>query len=102
MGKYFSLFSLHKWVLIACICIIIGCQSTKPTLSYQDYSHKTQKHIDQICSRLTATHFIVREKKIIVKKKASGELIKLKHYESHLPDGYYYCKQRSLPESHLE
>ena len=85
---------------VGMISLGLGCSSEQPrvfskeTHAYQSHSPRIQKKIDQTCKRLGITHFVIKNRRVILKKQ-TGEAIGLTHYQPVMPDGYYYCRKKS-------
>jgi len=48
------------------------------------------KEAEKICKNIDGSHYIVRDRRVWLKKKDEGE-IELNHYKTILRDGYYFC-----------
>ena len=63
---------------------------------YQFYPNpkNESENVSTICKNTDASHFTVENHKVNFKKKDGG-IIKLKHFKTLLPDGYYLCSLQS-------
>jgi len=60
-----------------------------------DHNSKDEQHkVTSICKKTDASQFIVKNKRVIFKKRGSIN-IELKHFKSLLSDGYYFCTNQS-------
>ena len=66
-----------------------GCSNLQRKL-YVSIPNDVHKQAEKICNKIDGSHFVVRDRIVWLKKKDKSE-IKLKHYKSILPDGYYFC-----------
>ena len=58
--------------------------------TYTKIPDDINQQAEKVCKYIDGSHFVVRERRIWLKKKDDSE-IELKHYKSILPDGYYLC-----------
>ena len=85
----FRLFFCLFCFFIILALITQGCSNLQEKVFTRipDNVHKQAKIV---CNNIDGTHFIVRERRVWLKKKDESE-IELNHYKSILPDGYYFC-----------
>jgi hypothetical protein len=82
------------------LIIISGCSSL-PEKTYDQTPKSFSRQVKIVCLHTDASHFTVRN--LLVRlKKHDGTEIELKHYNSLLPDGYYFCTGQKRNSSILE
>ena len=67
----------------------LGCSNLQEK-AYTKIPDDVHKQAEKVCNNIEGSHFIIRDRKVWLKKKDASE-IELKHYKSILPDGYYFC-----------
>ena len=77
-----------------------GCLSP-PEKTYVNHPQTLRKHADLVCQNTDASHFRVVNQ-IVLLKHMGGMELELKHYNSLLPDGYYFCTQQNRKSSILD
>ena len=85
----FRLFFCFFWIFITLVLITQGCSNLQEK-AYTKIPDNVHKQAEKVCNNIDGTQFVVRDRHIWVKKKDDSE-IKLNHYKSILPDGYYFC-----------
>ena len=97
---YFSLY-LFLFGLTALVLITVpGCSSPSEK-TYVNHRETLRKQADLVCQNTDASHFRIENKLVWLKHKGGREIV-LKHYNSLLPDGYYFCTQQKRTSSILE
>ena len=66
-----------------------GCANLQEK-TYTKIPNDVHQQAEKVCKNIEGSHFIIRDRKVWLKKKDASE-IELKHYKSILPDGYYFC-----------
>ena len=85
-------YTLFFWFLFLFTTLIVfaqGCSNIKEK-KYTKIPNTVHKQALKICNKIDGSHFIVRERRVWLRKIDNTE-IELKHYKSILPDGYYLC-----------
>ncbi|HBL56307.1 MAG TPA: hypothetical protein DDZ36_10675 [Deltaproteobacteria bacterium] len=90
------IFRLSVLLLIA----VSGC-SNFPEKTYVQSPKSFRKQVNLVCLQTDASHFTVRNLRVRFKL-LNGEELELKHYNSLLPDGYYFCTQQQRKSTILE
>ena len=85
---YYRLFFLHFFFVIL-VFSSQGCSNTHKK-KYTSIPDDVHLQAEIVCSKIDGSQFIVRDRRVLLKKKDENE-IELKHYKSILPDGYYFC-----------
>ena len=96
---YYKLFFLHIFFVIL-VFSYQGCSNTQKK-KYTSIPDDVHRQAETVCSKIDGSQFIVRNRRVWLKKKDENE-IELKHYKSILPDGYYFCSgnDRNFPIIH--
>ena len=85
---YCRMFFLHFFFVILAFSSQGGSNTQQKIFtSIPDNVHR---QAEIVCSKIDSSQFIVRKRRVWLKKKDENE-IELKHYKSILPDGYYFC-----------
>ena len=93
-----ALFSMWIFYLSACTT-----ESKKiPQPYYREYPTAQNERVIEICDHVAASHFVVEQRMVYFRKVGSKVDINMPHYNTALPDGYYFCSEPLLPKSHLE
>ena len=95
ISSYLLLFRLLVLLTIA----ISGCTSLKEKI-YVSHPDSLHRQVEMVCLNTDASHFIVRDLRVWLKQN-EGKEIELKHYNSLLPDGYYFCTRQERKSSIL-
>ncbi len=97
---YFSpyLFYFRPFVLL--IFTASGC-SNIPEKTYVQHPKTFRKQAKFVCQNTDASHFRVKKQQVQLRRHNGNEL-ELKHYNSLLPDGYYFCTRQKRKSSILE
>ncbi len=66
-----------------------GCSNTQEK-EYSRIPDDVLQQAGKVCKKIDSSHFVVRDRRVWIKKKDESE-IELKHYKSILPDDYYFC-----------
>ncbi len=74
------------------LIFVSGC-SNFPQKTYVENPKSLRKQVELVCLNTDASHFRVENLRVRLKKLDDGEL-ELKHYNSLLPDGYYFCTRQ--------
>ena len=83
-----SIFCLfYSFVIL--VFFSLGCSNLQEK-AYTKIPDDVHKQAEKVCNNIEGSHFIIRDRKVWLKKKDESE-IELKHYKSILPDGYYFC-----------
>ena len=61
-----------------------------------------EERVTEICNHVAASHFVVEKRMVYFRKAGTKDDINMPHYNTALPDGYYFCSDPLLPKSHLE
>ena len=69
---------------------------------YHEYPTTQEERVSEICSHVAASHFVVEKRIVYFRKAGTKDDINMPHYNTALPDGYYFCSDPLLPKSHLE
>ena len=88
---------MHVFQIIFCLpCFILvlmllnqSCSNLQEKI-YTETPDEVHQQADKICKNIDGSQFIVRDRRVWLKKKNKRE-IELNHYKSILPDGYYFC-----------
>ena len=97
---YFSLY-LFLFGLTALVLIIVPGCSSPPEKTYVNHPEKLRKQADLVCQNIDASHFRV-ENQLVLLKHQGGRELELKHYNSLLTDGYYFCTRQNRKSSILD
>ena len=81
-----------------------ACTTNKKRSSayYHEYPTAQNERVTEICDHVAASHFVVEQRMVYFRKVGSKVDINMPHYNTALPDGYYFCSEPLLPKSHLE
>jgi hypothetical protein len=82
------------------IFVSSGCTSLQKKI-YISHPDSLRKQVNMVCSNIDTSNFIVRDLRVWLNQK-DGKEIELKHYNSLLPDGYYFCTRQQRQSSILE
>ena len=85
----FRLFFCLLCIFITLALFTQGCSNLKEK-TYTKIPDNLHKQTEKVCNNIESTQFIVRDRRVLLKKKDETE-IDLNHYKSTLPDGYYFC-----------
>ena len=96
ISSYLLLFRL----LVLLTIVISGCTSLKEKI-YFSHPDSLHRQVEMVCLNTDASHFIVRDLRVWLKQN-EGKEIELKHYNSLLPDGYYFCTRQERKSSILD
>ena len=96
-------FSLHLFFLglPAIILVTVSGCSKLSKKTFIKHPKILYKQAELVCQNTDASHFQV-EKNLVRLKRQDGKEIILKHYNSVLPDGYYFCTRQNRKSSILE
>ncbi len=76
------------------VILIYVSSCTKKNVKIFDHNHNREQIIvTSICKKTDASHFVVKNQKVILKRK-NGNQIKLQHFKSVISDGYYFCSNQ--------
>ena len=100
---YFMYFSLYLFLfgLPALLLITVAGCSSPPEKTYVNHPETLRKQADLVCQNTDASHFRVENQTVRLKRQGGKEL-ELKHYNSLLPDGYYFCTLQNRKSSILD
>ena len=96
-------FCTHLFFLRLSALLIItvpGC-SNLTEKTYVQHPKTFRKQAEFVCQNTDASHFRV-EKQQVQLRRHNGNELELKHYNSLLPDGYYFCTRQKRKSSILE
>ena len=82
-----------------------ACKTQNKQIShpyYHEYPTTHEERVTEICDHVAASHFVVEQRMVYFRKVGSKVDINMPHYNTALPDGYYFCGEPLLPKSHLE
>ena len=96
---YFSLY-LFLFGLPALLLITFAGCSIPPEKTYVNHPETLRKQADLVCQNTDASHFLV-ENQLVLLKHQGGRELEMKHYNSLLPDGYYFCTLQNRKSSIL-
>jgi len=90
-----SFISNLNFLIQLTVILIVVFSCTKINEIIFDHNPKDEQHkVTSICKKTNASHFIVKNKRVIFKKRDSKN-IELNHFKSLLSDGYYFCTNQS-------
>ena len=95
-SSYLFFFGLSALLLIT----VSGCSSLQEK-TYINHPKTLRKQADLVCQNTDASHFRV-ENQLVLLKRHDGKELELKHYNSLLPDGYYFCTRQKRKSSILD
>ncbi|MBC8220910.1 MAG: hypothetical protein H8E67_10130 [Proteobacteria bacterium] len=95
-SSYLFFFGLSALLLIT----VSGCSSLQEK-TYINHPKTLRKQADLVCQNTDASHFRV-ENQLVLLKRHDGKELELKHYNSLLPDGYYFCTRQNRKSSILD
>ena len=79
--------------LTVVLIFIFSC--TKMNVKIFEHNPKNEQNkVASICKKTDASHFTVKNHRVIFKKKDEIN-IELKHFKSLLSDGYYFCTNQT-------
>ena len=78
---------------------VISCSKLEST--FDDHPKEFYEKAEIVCKKTNASHFKVKENIVYFRKKSDIEL-KQVHYNSLLPDGYYFCSGQLRESSILD
>ena len=79
---------------------VFGC-SKLPEKTYVNHPKILHKKVELVCQNTDASHFQI-ENQLVLLKSQDGKEHELRHYNSLLPDGYYFCTQQNRKSSILD
>ena len=82
-----------------------ACKTKNKQIShpyYHEYPTTQEERVTEICDHVAASHFVVEKRMVYFRKVGTKDDINMPHYNTALPDGYYFCSDPLLPKSHLE
>ena len=97
---YFSLYLFFLGLPALLLITISGC-SNLPQKIYVNHPKILRKQAELVCQNTDASHFRV-ENQLVKLKRHDGKELNLKHYNSLLPDGYYFCTRQNRKSSILD
>ena len=62
---------------------------------YKNSPQVLLEKVEWICGIADISQFQVRVRKLYVQSKKDGKTMHLKHFNASLPDGYYFCTEKS-------
>ena len=86
----------------ACVIMALFQACSDETQSVRIYKNSPQVllgKVEWICGKADIPQFLVRDRKLYVQSKKDGKTIHLKHVNTSLPDGYYFCTKQSHREN---
>ena len=84
---------LIKSIFILTIIFQISCTKNNEKV-FEKNPKNTNANVMSICLKTDASHFTVNNQ-IVNFKKIDSNIIRLKHFKTLLPDGYYFCSLQS-------
>jgi len=100
---YFMYFSLYLFFLglPAFLLITVSGCSKLPEKTYVNHPKILHKQVALVCQNTDASHFKI-ENQLVLLKRQDGKELELRHYNSLLPDGYYFCTRQNRKSSILD
>jgi len=97
---YFSLYLFFLGLPALLLITVSGC-SKLPEKIYVNHPNILHQQVELVCQNTDASHFQV-ENQLVLLKRQDGKELQLRHYNSLLPDGYYFCTRQNSKSSILE
>ena len=97
---YFSLY-LFFLGLPALVLITFSGYTKLPEKTHVKHPKILRKRVELVCQKTDASHFQV-EDQVVRLRCQDGKELELKHYNSLLPDGYYFCTRQNRKSSILD
>ena len=77
------------------VIFIFVFSCTRMNVKIFNHNSKNEQNIvASICKKTDASHFTVKNMRVIFKKKEGGN-IELKHFKTLLSNGYYFCSNQT-------
>ncbi|MGK5093687.1 hypothetical protein WDW89_16960 [Deltaproteobacteria bacterium TL4] len=92
----------RKWGVVVVVLLIVSCQKADYPLTYTSYPKDIQNQVNLICQDVAASHFVVRDHQVLLKNRKDGSIFTITHFQTKLPDNYYFCSQQAHPPSFAE
>jgi hypothetical protein len=96
---YFSLYLFFLGLPPLLLITISGC-SKLPEKIYVNHPKILYKQVELVCQNTDASHFQIKNKLVLLRQ--GGKKLELRHYNSLLPDGYYFCTRQNRKSSILD
>jgi hypothetical protein len=96
---YFSLYLFFLGLPPLLLITISGC-SKLPEKTYVNHPKILYKQVELVCQNTDASHFQIKNKLVLLRQ--GGKELELRHYNSLLPDGYYFCTRQNRKSSILD
>ena len=87
-------------LLFLTLVTVSGCSNVNEK-TYVRHPKSLRKQVELVCLNTDASHFKVENLRVRLKQIDDKEL-ELKHYNSLLPDGYYFCTRQNRKSSILD
>ena len=97
---YFSLYLFFLGLPALILINISGCLKL-PEKTFVNHHKILHKHVELVCQNTDASHFLI-ENQMLLLKLQEGKELELRHYNSLLPDGYYFCTRQNRKSSILD
>jgi hypothetical protein len=97
---YFSLYLYFLGLPALLLITVSGC-SKLPEKTYVNHPKILHKQVELVCQNSDASHFLI-ENQMVLLKSQEGKELELRHYNSLLPDGYYFCTRQNRKSSILD
>ena len=97
---YFSLYLFFLGLPAILLIAVPGCSKLQKK-TFVNHPKLFYERADLVCQNTDASHFQV-ENQLIQLKRHDGKEIELKHYNSFLPDGYYFFSLQNRKSSILD
>ena len=86
-------FLIEAFVILG---ILQACSNeTQSTKIYKNSPKVLLKRVEWICGNADIPQFLIRDRKLYAHSKKDGETMYLKHFNTSLPDGYYFCTKKN-------
>jgi hypothetical protein len=97
---YFSLYLFFLGLPALLLITVSGC-SKLPEKIYVNHSKTLHKQVELVCQNTDASNFKIRNQLVLLRRQ-DGKELELRHYNSLLPDGYYFCTRQNRKSSILD
>ena len=97
---YSSLYLFFLGLPALLLITVSGCSKLHEK-TYVNHPKILHKQVELVCQNTDASHFLV-ENLLVLLKRQDGKELELIHYNSLLPDGYYFCTRQNRKSSILD
>jgi hypothetical protein len=97
---YFSLYLFFLGLPAFLLITVSGC-SKLPEKTYVKHPKILRKQAEFVCQNTNASHFKI-ENQLVQLRRQDGKELELRHYNSLLPEGYYFCTRQNRKSSILD